>query len=51
LLRAVERPTSIKEPFMAFAISPNRSNASITIADAHCFPEVARAQVERPAPR
>ena len=25
---------------MAFAISPNRSNASITIADAHRFPEV-----------
>ena len=64
---------------MAFAISRNRSNASITIADAHRFPEVgvpwfwplafaqaglaltdrtlkflaevARTQVERPAPR
>jgi hypothetical protein len=29
LLHAVERPTSIKEVFMAFEVSPNRSNASI----------------------
>jgi len=31
LLRAVERPASIQEPFMAFEVSPDGSNASITI--------------------
>jgi starvation-inducible DNA-binding protein len=32
LLHAVKRPASIKEPFMAFEVSPNRSNASITVS-------------------
>jgi starvation-inducible DNA-binding protein len=32
LLHAVERSTWIKEPFMAFAISPTRSNASLTVS-------------------
>ena len=31
MLRAVERPASIQEPFMAFEVSPDGSNASITI--------------------
>jgi hypothetical protein len=37
LLHTVERPTSIKT---LIAISPDGSNASIMIADAHRFPEV-----------
>jgi starvation-inducible DNA-binding protein len=32
LLNAVERPASIKEPFMAFEVSPDGSNASITVS-------------------
>jgi hypothetical protein len=32
LLHAVEQPASIKEPFVAFEVSPDGSNASITVS-------------------
>jgi hypothetical protein len=32
LLHAVEWPASIKDPFMAFEVSPHGSNASITVS-------------------
>jgi hypothetical protein len=32
LLHAVEWPASIKDPFMAFEVSPDGSNASITVS-------------------
>jgi hypothetical protein len=36
LRHAVERPASIKERFVAFEVSPDGSNASITVSSRQC---------------